>query len=75
MKLKLGLSIRYILKYIQYILMVNIFKFQLKENTTSNKTKALTKRINKHIWEIGTLNQIFIRGSYTDIKFTKTENS
>ena len=55
--------------------MVNIFKFQLKENTTSNKTKALTKRINKHIWEIGALNQIFIRGSYTDIKFTKTENS
>ena len=27
--------------------------------------------MNMLIWEIGTLNQIFIRGSYTEIKFSK----
>ena len=26
-----------------------------------------------YIWAIGTLNQLFIRGSYTQIKFSKNE--
>ena len=34
------------------------------ENTPSNKTEALTKSKNMYIWVIGTLNQLFIRGSY-----------
>ena len=34
-----------------------------RENTPSNKTEALTNSMNMHIWTIGTLNQLFIRGS------------
>ena len=41
------------------------------ENTSSNETKALTKSMNLHILEIGTLNQLLIRGSYNEIKFSK----
>ena len=40
-----------------------------KESTTSNKTQAFTKIIN--IWIIGTLNQLFMKGFYTQIKFSK----
>ena len=35
------------------------------ENTRSNKTQALTKSMIMYIWEIATLNQLFLRGSYT----------
>ena len=28
-----------------------------------------------YIWGIGTVNQLFIRGSYTQIKFSKKRNS
>ena len=38
-----------------------------RENTPSNKTQAITKIMNMDILLIGTLNQIFIRGSYTQI--------
>ena len=37
------------------------------ENTLSKKTEALTKSMNMDILVIGTLNQVFIRGSYTQI--------
>ena len=47
------------------------FKDTHRENTPSNKTKALAKGINMWIWEIRTLNQLFVRGSYTGIKFFK----
>ena len=40
------------------------FKDTHMENTPSNKTEALTKSKNMYIWAIGTLNQLFIRGSY-----------
>ena len=30
------------------------------------------KRINMRIWEIDKLNQLFIKGSYTEINFSKT---
>ena len=46
-----------------------------KENTPSNKTKELMKTMNMRIWEIGTLNQLFIRGSYTEIKYSKRLSS
>ena len=34
------------------------FKATLRENTPSNKTKALTNSMNMSIWEIGTSNQL-----------------
>ena len=40
-----------------------------KENALINKTQVLTKRIKIDIWVISTLNQLFIRGSFTEIKF------
>ena len=47
------------------------FKDTHRENTASNRTEALTKNMNMYIWAIGTLNQLFIRGSHTQIKFLK----
>ena len=32
-------------------------------------------RMNIRIWEIGTLNQLFERGSYTEIEFSEKINS
>ena len=42
------------------------------ENTRSNKTQALTKSMIMYIWEIATLNELFLRGFYTQIKFSKS---
>ena len=42
-----------------------------RENTLTNKTLALSKSMNMDIWVIGTLNQLFIGGSYIKIKFPK----
>ena len=36
-----------------------------QEKAFSNKTRTLTRSINLDIWS----NQLFIRGSYTEIKF------
>ena len=44
-----------------------------RENAPSNTTETPTKSVNLYIWAIGTLNQLFIRGSYTQIKFKKNE--
>ena len=52
-----------------------IVKDTHNENTPSNKTKELTKTMNMRIWETGTLNQLFIRGSYTKIKYSKRLSS
>ena len=41
------------------------------ENTFSNKTETLTISMNIYTWVIGTLNQLFIGGSYTQTKFSK----
>ena len=49
----------------------HFFKDAHKENTSSNKTQALTKSVNMGISEIGASNQLLIRGSYTEIKFFK----
>ena len=45
------------------------FKDIHRENTPSNKTQSLTKSINTDIWVISKLNQLFVRGSCTQIKF------
>ena len=42
-----------------------------RENALMNKTQKLTKSMTMDIWVISTLNQLFIRGSYTEIKFSK----
>ena len=34
-----------------------------RENAQSNKTPALIKSTNIGVWDVGTLNQLFIRGS------------
>ena len=41
------------------------------ENTPSNKAQALRKSMNMNILEIAASNQLFIRGFYTEIKFSK----
>ena len=38
-----------------------------RTNALTNKTLVLMKSMNMAIWVIGTLNQLFIRGSYTEI--------
>ena len=47
------------------------FKDTHREKKSSNKIQGLTKSINMDIWIIATLNQLFMRGSYTQIKFSK----
>ena len=42
-----------------------------KENTHSNKSQAFTKSINMKIWVIDTLNYLFKKDSYTQIKSSK----
>ena len=44
-------------------------------NTHSNKTETLAKKTNMYILAIGILNHLFIRGSYTQIKFSKKMSS
>ena len=51
-----------------------ILKDAHRENTP-NKTNALAKSMNMHIWEIGTLNHLFIRGSYIELDFQKKFSS
>ena len=47
------------------------FKDTHREKESSNKIQGLTKSINMGIWIISTLNQLFMRDSYTQIKFSK----
>ena len=41
-----------------------------REKNPSNKTQARTKIVNMDIWVVGTLNLVFIRGFYNEIKFS-----
>ena len=51
----------------RYFNLIFYFKDTHREKASSNKIPALTKTIN--IWVVGTSNQLFIRGSYTETKF------
>ena len=51
------------------------FKETHREKTPLNKTEALTKETNMYIWAIGILNQLFLRDSYTQIKFSRKWSS
>ena len=37
----------------------------------SSKTEVIMKSMNMYIWALGTLNQLLIRGTYTQINFSK----
>ena len=45
-----------------------MFKDTHRENALSNKNQALMKSMNMDIWVIDTLNQLFNRGSYIQVK-------
>ena len=42
-----------------------------RQNALANKTQALTSSMDIYTWVISILNQLFIRRSYTEIKFSK----
>ena len=42
-----------------------------REKAPSNKTPVLRKSTNIGVWAVGTLNQLFIRGSQTETKLSK----
>ena len=46
-----------------------------REKAPSNKNPALTKSMNMDIWVVATSNQLFIRSSYTETKFSKKQSS
>ena len=48
-----------------------LFKDTHGEKAPSNKTQASTKSMSMDIWVVGTLNLVFVRGSYNSIKFSK----
>ena len=54
---------------------VIVLKDTHREITPSNRTEALMKSMSTYIWATSTLNQLFIRGSYTQIKISKNELS
>ena len=47
------------------------FKDTHREKAPSTKTPALSESMNMNIWVVGTSNQLFIAGSYTETKFSK----
>ena len=42
-----------------------------RESAPQNKTQKLKQNMNVDIWVVSTLNQLFIRDSYTEIKCSK----
>ena len=50
---------------------LNKIKDTHREKAASNKTPVLTKNMNMDIWIVGTSNQHFRRGSYSETKFSK----
>ena len=49
---------------------LNFFKDTHREKVPSNKIPARTKSVNMGIWVVGTSNQHFRRGSYSETKFS-----
>ena len=46
-----------------------------RENALENKTQTLKKNMNMGIWVVSTLNQLFIKDFYIEIKFSKKSSS
>ena len=58
------------------VFLIFVFQDTYRDNAPSNtiQTQAITRSANMGIWVVDTLNQLFIRGSYTEIKlFQKTK--
>ena len=52
-----------------YLNLIDVsFSDTQRENRPSNKPEAFTKIMNMYIGTIGALNQLFIRGSYSQIE-------
>ena len=51
------------------------FKDTNREKAPSNEAQALTKSMSMNFWVVGTLNLVFVRGSYNEIKFSKKKSS
>ena len=49
----------------------DFLKYTDREKAPPNKTPALRKSTNMGVWAVGTLNQLFIRGSLTETKLSK----
>ena len=47
----------------RWFLLIKPLRILTGKKEPSNKTQALTKRVNMDIWVVGTTNQLFIRGS------------
>ena len=47
------------------------FKDTHREKAPSNEAQALMKSMSMDIWVVRTLNLVFVRGSYNEIKFSK----
>ena len=52
-------------------MLVNSIKGNHREKPPSNKTLKYTKSANKAVSVVGTTNQLFIRGSEAETKFSK----
>ena len=52
-------------------MVAKILKDTHRVKAPSNKTPEITKSINMNIWVVGTSNQLVIKGSYTETKFSK----
>ena len=50
-----------------------IIKHTHREKVPWNKTPARIKGMNMDIWLVGTSNQVFLRGSYTETKISKNK--
>ena len=57
-----------LMNHLNHIRIKWYFKDTRRENRPSNEIKALTKSMNLSIWEAGTLNQLFVRDFYAEIK-------
>ena len=57
--------------YFNSLFSFSSFKDTHREKTPSNKTPVLRKSMTINILTVGTLNQIFISGSYTERQFCK----
>ena len=47
------------------------YKDTQREKATANKTPVFSESLNMDIWAVGTSNQLFITGSYSETKFSK----
>ena len=53
----------------------NFVKDTHRVNALRKETQVFKKGINRDIWVVRELNQLFTRGSFTEIKFSKKESS